>query len=156
MGSRQTRPPSGWSFLAWGEGRGGGGLSPSTAGSCGLQDNRPPHLRHGSSHAAQRCRQHSCSLAPPQSEWVSAGRGGGVLAGEGDMWGPRGAPEGTCPQARPGSAAPAHSPARPTGHQHHCLSINIKGTGDKFGRSEERRVGKECLRLCRSRWSPYH
>ena len=27
----------------------------------------------------------------------------------------------------------------------------------KFGtRSEERRVGKECLRLCRSRWSPYH
>ena len=34
---------------------------------------------------------------------------------------------------------------------------------DKYGicdtvklRSEERRVGKECLRLCRSRWSPYH
>ena len=25
-----------------------------------------------------------------------------------------------------------------------------------LGRSEERRVGKECLRLCRSRWSPYH
>ena len=23
-------------------------------------------------------------------------------------------------------------------------------------RSEERRVGKECLSLCRSRWSPYH
>ena len=23
-------------------------------------------------------------------------------------------------------------------------------------RSEERRVGKECLHLCRSRWSPYH
>ena len=23
-------------------------------------------------------------------------------------------------------------------------------------RSEERRVGKECLWLCRSRWSPYH
>ena len=23
-------------------------------------------------------------------------------------------------------------------------------------RSEERRVGKECVRLCRSRWSPYH
>ena len=27
---------------------------------------------------------------------------------------------------------------------------------DKIFRSEERRVGKECLRLCRSRWSPYH
>jgi 5-methyltetrahydropteroyltriglutamate--homocysteine methyltransferase len=25
-----------------------------------------------------------------------------------------------------------------------------------LGRSEERRVGKECRRLCRSRWSPYH
>ena len=24
------------------------------------------------------------------------------------------------------------------------------------GRSEERRVGKECLCWCRSRWSPYH
>ena len=24
------------------------------------------------------------------------------------------------------------------------------------GRSEERRVGKECDRVCRSRWSPYH
>ena len=27
---------------------------------------------------------------------------------------------------------------------------------DAAQRSEERRVGKECLRLCRSRWSPYH
>src|SRR3546814_15049883 len=24
------------------------------------------------------------------------------------------------------------------------------------GRSEERRVGKECVSQCRSRWSPYH
>src|SRR3546814_12055018 len=29
--------------------------------------------------------------------------------------------------------------------------------GDKCsGRSEERRVGKECVSTCRSRWSPYH
>ena len=28
--------------------------------------------------------------------------------------------------------------------------------GVAFGRSEERRVGKECPSLCRSRWSPYH
>ena len=28
--------------------------------------------------------------------------------------------------------------------------------GESGSRSEERRVGKECLRLCRSRWSPYH
>jgi TRAP-type mannitol/chloroaromatic compound transport system substrate-binding protein len=36
----------------------------------------------------------------------------------------------------------------------------IKGVADlkglKMRRSEERRVGKECRRLCRSRWSPYH
>src|SRR6059058_6508374 len=25
-----------------------------------------------------------------------------------------------------------------------------------FHRSEERRVGKECVTTCRSRWSPYH
>ena len=26
----------------------------------------------------------------------------------------------------------------------------------KLTRSEERRVGKECVSTCRSRWSPYH
>src|SRR3546814_10750823 len=30
-----------------------------------------------------------------------------------------------------------------------------RGEGD-VGRSEERRVGKECVSTCRSRWSPYH
>ena len=25
-----------------------------------------------------------------------------------------------------------------------------------YKRSEERRVGKECASMCRSRWSPYH
>ena len=29
-------------------------------------------------------------------------------------------------------------------------------TKDALLRSEERRVGKECYALCRSRWSPYH
>ena len=28
--------------------------------------------------------------------------------------------------------------------------------GVRFARSEERRVGKECVCQCRSRWSPYH
>src|SRR3546814_11340419 len=27
---------------------------------------------------------------------------------------------------------------------------------DHLDRSEERRVGKECVSTCRSRWSPYH
>src|SRR3546814_12961612 len=28
--------------------------------------------------------------------------------------------------------------------------------GEPWERSEERRVGKECVSTCRSRWSPYH
>src|SRR3546814_19741063 len=30
------------------------------------------------------------------------------------------------------------------------------GLAHLLSRSEERRVGKECVRTCRSRWSPYH
>src|SRR3546814_947067 len=33
--------------------------------------------------------------------------------------------------------------------------IGPSGAG-KTTRSEERRVGKECVSTCRSRWSPYH
>ena len=33
---------------------------------------------------------------------------------------------------------------------------HIIGSSLKSMRSEERRVGKECSRQCRSRWSPYH
>ena len=36
------------------------------------------------------------------------------------------------------------------------LGENVEYTFTEKPRSEERRVGKECLRLCRSRWSPYH
>jgi nicotinate-nucleotide--dimethylbenzimidazole phosphoribosyltransferase len=40
------------------------------------------------------------------------------------------------------------------------ISKIAAGTADMLAgpamRSEERRVGKECRRLCRSRWSPYH
>ena len=35
------------------------------------------------------------------------------------------------------------------------LVFSYKGTTNGV-RSEERRVGKECSELCRSRWSPYH
>src|SRR3546814_5354397 len=34
----------------------------------------------------------------------------------------------------------------------HGIVVNL----DKSIRSEERRVGKECVSTCRSRWSPYH
>src|SRR3546814_14420185 len=32
----------------------------------------------------------------------------------------------------------------------------VLGDGMRRLRSEERRVGKECVSTCRSRWSPYH
>ena len=34
-------------------------------------------------------------------------------------------------------------------------SVSILAYG-RSNRSEERRVGKECASMCRSRWSPYH
>src|SRR3546814_5805484 len=49
------------------------------------------------------------------------------------------------------------------GHQHGRGAVGERrggGGGDAAvggeGRSEERRVGKECVSTCRSRWSPYH
>src|SRR3546814_18949402 len=39
------------------------------------------------------------------------------------------------------------------------VKASIKGKDGKVvqdDRSEERRVGKECVSTCRSRWSPYH
>src|SRR3546814_3955816 len=36
----------------------------------------------------------------------------------------------------------------------HRRSVVVHQTRE--GRSEERRVGKECVSTCRSRWSPYH
>src|SRR3546814_6245799 len=35
------------------------------------------------------------------------------------------------------------------------MVVVLGGVG-QLARSEERRVGKECVRTCRSRWSPYH
>ena len=39
---------------------------------------------------------------------------------------------------------------------HEMVGTGLPRAGHCRLRSEERRVGKECLRLCRSRWSPYH
>src|SRR3546814_8051245 len=36
------------------------------------------------------------------------------------------------------------------------LIASLLRAGLRVGRSEERRVGKECVSTCRSRWSPYH
>src|SRR3546814_15573174 len=36
------------------------------------------------------------------------------------------------------------------------VALGPHGPGGWVARSEERRVGKECVSTCRSRWSPYH
>src|SRR3546814_3376252 len=36
------------------------------------------------------------------------------------------------------------------------LGLSLNEAVEKMRRSEERRVGKECVSTCRSRWSPYH
>src|SRR3546814_9476572 len=38
----------------------------------------------------------------------------------------------------------------------HFVLLGHGGAGVPAFRSEERRVGKECVSTCRSRWSPYH
>src|SRR3546814_7302472 len=38
--------------------------------------------------------------------------------------------------------------------QTYCSTIGVEYM--HIPRSEERRVGKECVSTCRSRWSPYH
>ena len=41
----------------------------------------------------------------------------------------------------------------------HAALVDLRARGvriEEYERSEERRVGKECQSVCRSRWSPYH
>src|SRR3546814_17008797 len=45
------------------------------------------------------------------------------------------------------------------GEDHHVgelLAIAFRHVQVEITRSEERRVGTECVSTCRSRWSPYH
>src|SRR3546814_16676980 len=42
-------------------------------------------------------------------------------------------------------------------HVHETADLRVRiPLRPGFRRSEERRVGKECVSTCRSRWSPYH
>src|SRR3546814_11172523 len=47
--------------------------------------------------------------------------------------------------------APDHGTARPERRREHVRPVGVAAS-----RSEERRVGKECVSTCRSRWSTYH
>src|SRR3546814_975082 len=51
-------------------------------------------------------------------------------------------------------ANPATTPARFA--EMVAAAKDYIAAGDIFQRSEERRVGKECVSTCRSRWSQYH
>src|SRR3546814_1779244 len=55
----------------------------------------------------------------------------------------------SCQQRQGGKACAKPSENRNSGLAEHHNSRNAP-------RSEERRVGKECVSTCRSRWSPYH
>src|SRR3546814_6103294 len=60
--------------------------------------------------------------------------------------------------ARGGEPADRVDPAcRPVGREHADERVADEVfLGNEADRSEERRVGKECVSTCRSRWSPYH
>src|SRR3546814_17290489 len=54
-----------------------------------------------------------------------------------------------------------HRPAKPLGHLYEDLCaagatvvLPVDQLVERLDRSEERRVGKECVRTCRSRWWP--
>src|SRR3546814_10845453 len=51
---------------------------------------------------------------------------------------------------------PAAAKAGRAGIGNRALGSNPQPTEIVYMRSEERRVGKECVSTCRSRWSPYH
>src|SRR3546814_11171837 len=57
------------------------------------------------------------------------------------------------PRARIGRELAAQ---RPLGLDQRGDAEALGGIEQAVGRSEERRVGKECVSKCRSRWSPYH
>ena len=59
-------------------------------------------------------------------------------------------------EAELGIQVPGASQASSTAKTPVTIRVGPEGVVTFNDRSEERRVGKECLRLCRSRWSPYH
>src|SRR3546814_3321242 len=55
------------------------------------------------------------------------------------------------------SASKAHLWEVETGKTQNPSVDLVRRLADHFGvRSDERRVGQECVSTCRSRWSPYH
>src|SRR3546814_8990263 len=73
------------------------------------------------------------------------------LHGDGNLGAAIGAQEGQQRHPKParhiaGEGAAGEQPDQPLRHRQEI----------ELARSEERRVGQECVSTCRSRWSPYH
>src|SRR3546814_7599992 len=62
-------------------------------------------------------------------------------------------PQGAALQGQPERRRVVRDGARGRRRRLHPLR---RGAAEPRLRSEERRVGKECVSTCRSRWSPYH
>src|SRR3546814_17755286 len=78
-------------------------------------------------------------LLPMQSQGPTVGRHKSRLEAEPRFLG----------QCANGSSLSHHRPYPSLAAIHNCVAV-------QWVRSEERRVGKECVSTCRSRWSPYH
>ena len=63
---------------------------------------------------------------------------------------------GAAPQPEEARLQVALSLVAVVAHRHGDLTATVQAGASLAARSEERRVGKECSELCRSRWSPYH
>src|SRR3546814_2524565 len=74
-------------------------------------------------------------------------------AARGERGGAGGAPH---PRPRSRAPLPADPPLRLAAPPARRLREAEGPAGISAQRSEERRVGKECVSTCRSRWSPYH
>ena len=90
--------------------------------------------------------------APSQSWYVSSLGGGMSVERDGIGWISRYSAAGQLLEALWVEGLDA-----PTGlTSHGGMLYAVDRAGVLVRRSEERRVGKECLSVCRSRWSPYH
>src|SRR3546814_13677018 len=67
--------------------------------------------------------------------------------------------DGRC-KAGPRPVYPTRITKKPQNYSGRAIECNLsllnRARAPPFGRSEERRVGKEGVSTCRSRWSPYH
>ena len=122
------------------------------------------HVQHGSAitgHGTQRARSSArCSSLPtPRADQRMAHTALSRGASRFPCHGARGGGCDRAVRARPcvSGRPPAVRAASATGMDSvHRLLRGRLGALTVGGRSEERRVGKECRLLCRSRWSPYH